>query len=182
MLAAAAAAHHPQRHAIEVRLSAEDPAHGFAPAPGTIEHWRMPGGPGVRIDAGVEEGSTVSPDYDPLLAKLLVVAPDRPAALARLARALDEVVVGGLQTTLPFDRWLLTRPEFVAATDLSTDLVERLWDPVPLLSAAALRAAELAARAATEDVPASPVRADGAAAPAAAAWWRAGIAEAAEPR
>jgi acetyl-CoA/propionyl-CoA/long-chain acyl-CoA carboxylase, biotin carboxylase, biotin carboxyl carrier protein len=182
VLAAAAAAHHPQRHAIEVRLSAEDPAHGFAPAPGTIEHWRMPGGPGVRIDAGVEEGSTISPDYDPLLAKLLVVAPDRPAALARLARALDEVVVGGLQTTLPFDRWLLTRPEFVAAADLSTDLVERLWDPAPLLSAAALRAAELAARAAMEDGPASPVRTDGAAAPAAAAWWRAGIAEASEPR
>lgn len=187
VLEAAATAHKPVRHAIEVRLSAEDPAHGFAPFPGEIGHWRMPAGPGVRIDAGVEQGSSVSPDYDPLLAKVMVVARDRSAALARLRRALDEVEVGGVQTTLPFDRWLLTRPEFAAAADLSTDLVARLWDPTPLVSAAGLRAAELAAAAAQGVAPAlsdaiPPAAGDGAAPAASGAWWRAGIVEATEQR
>ncbi len=125
--AAAVGAATPTRHAIEVRLSAEDPAHDFAPAPGQISHWRPPSGPGVRLDAGVEEGSVVSSAYDPLLAKLMVVAADRPSALAGLARALDEFEIGGVQTTLPFDRWLLGQPDFAEATGLSTDLVQRLW-------------------------------------------------------
>ncbi len=187
VLEAAATAHLPIRHAIEVRLSAEDPAHGFAPAPGAINHWRMPAGPGVRIDAGVEQGSTVSPDYDPLLAKVLVVARDRAAALARLGRALDEVEVGGVQTTLPFDRWLLARPEFALASDLSTDLVARLWDPTPLVSAAGLRAAELAATAAqngdiTRSGTARAAGSDGGEPAPDGAWWRAGIIEATERR
>ncbi len=178
----AATAHQPGRHAIEVRLSAEDPARQFAPAPGTVTRWRMPAGPGVRIDAGVEEGSVVSPDYDPLLGKLLVVARDRPATIARLARALGEVEVGGLQTTLPFDRWLLTRPEFSLAADLATDLVDRLWDPAPLIGASALRAAELAAREVLGRVGhgATPADIDGTGQDGDAAWWRAGIADALE--
>ncbi len=197
--AAAAAAHQPSRHALEIRLSAEDPAHEFAPAPGIISRWRMPAGPGVRVDAGVEEGSTVSPDYDPLLAKVLVVAADRATALARMGRALGEVEVGGLQTTLPFDRWLLTRPEFTAAADLSTDLVARLWDPTALLLAAALRAAELAAAAEQGSAPrrltaqdsdgagegtgaGAGARSDARAGRGSETWWRAGVAEATEQR
>ena len=112
IMAAAAHAADPQRHAFEVRLSAEDPAVFFAPSPGRVTRWRTPGGPGVRIDAGVEEGSVVSEDYDPLVAKLLVVDKDRPGALARLRRALDEFEIGGIQTTLPFHRWLLDEPDF----------------------------------------------------------------------
>ncbi|MGH2466343.1 MAG: biotin carboxylase N-terminal domain-containing protein, partial [Candidatus Limnocylindrales bacterium] len=115
VLAAAGRATEPDRHAIEVRISAEDPADGFAPVPGTLTAWREPGGPGVRVDGWVEAGTRITSDYDPLLAKILVVAPDRPAALARLGRALDELEVGGLQTTLPFDRWLVEEPAFVTA-------------------------------------------------------------------
>jgi acetyl/propionyl-CoA carboxylase alpha subunit len=149
---AAAAAARPSAHAIEVRISAEDPAREFAPAPGRISRWREAAGPGVRVDSGVEEGSVVSSEYDPLLAKLLVVDADRPAALARMRRAIDEFETGGVQTTLAFHRWLLGHPAFVEGR-LRTDLVSRDWDPAPLREAAARRAAVLVARAATEGVP-----------------------------
>ncbi len=145
---AAARAADPVRHAIEVRLSAEDPARGFAPTPGRIGRWIMPGGPGVRVDSGVTSGDRVPPDYDPLVAKLMVVAGDRPHAIARLRRALDEVEVTGIQTTLPFHRVVAHDDAFLAG-DLSTDWVADRWDPaVEQLRAAALdRAAEAAARA-----------------------------------
>jgi acetyl-CoA carboxylase biotin carboxylase subunit len=183
VMAAAAAAATPTRHALEVRLSAEDPAHDFAPAPGTLTAWTTPAGPGVRVDAGVEAGSKVSANYDPLLAKLMVVANDRPHGLARLARALDEFVIGGVQTTLPFHRWLIDQPGFSEAADLSTDFVARAWHPAELASGAALRATELAAiasrdRAVTSDPAAT--RQPHANGVAASAWWRAGIAEATE--
>jgi len=184
---AAQAAATPSRHAIEVRLSAEHPALHFAPAPGRLTHWRPPSGPGVRLDSGVEEGSVVSEHYDPLVAKLMVVAEDRPAAIARLRRALDELEVGGIQTTLPFHRWLLDQPDFGQAAGLSTDLVDRLWQPTELVSVAALRAAELAAKAASTDrstTSASTMsggQTDGLAnGRADDAWWRAGITEATE--
>ena len=108
----------------------------------------MPSGPGVRVDSGFEQGSVISDSYDPLVAKILVVAEDRPRAIARMDRALDELEVGGIQTTLPFHRWLLGQPDFADATGLSTDMVDRTWQPTELVSVAALRAAELAARAA----------------------------------
>jgi acetyl/propionyl-CoA carboxylase alpha subunit len=180
VLGAAAAAATPSRHAIEVRISAEDPARDFAPVPGRLTAWRTPAGPGVRVDAGVEEGSIVSSDYDPLLAKLMVVADDRPQAVARLARALDEFEIGGLQTTLPFHRWLVEQPGFAAAGDLSTDYVARNWRPADVVSVAALRAAELAALVASDGGAAArpvPAPANGV---AASAWWRAGIVEATE--
>jgi 3-methylcrotonyl-CoA carboxylase alpha subunit len=179
---AAATAATPTRHAIEVRISAEDPAHDFAPAPGRLMAWREPAGDGIRVDSGVEEGSVISPHYDPLLAKLLVVAPDRPAAIARLAGALADFGVGGLQTTLPFHNWLVCQPDFFAASGLATDLVERSWSPVPLAQAAALRAAQLAAQAASEAQQAAvPSAAQPPAEPTPAEiWWRAGAAEATE--
>ncbi len=148
ILAAADRAPDPRGHAIEVRISAEDPLHDFTPEPGTLTRWREPGGPGVRVDSGVEEGTVVSAEYDPLLAKLLVLAPDRAAALARLQRALDEFEIGGLQTTLPFHRWLSHQDDFVAGR-LSTDLVARTWRPLPGWRAAAARAVEAVARLAT---------------------------------
>ena len=127
-VAAAAQAARPGRHAIEVRLSAEDPARGFAPAPGRIGLWRMPGGPGVRVDAAIEEGDRVPPDYDPLIAKVMVVGPDRAAAIDRLRRALGEVEVTGVQTTLPFHRFVASAASFGTA-DLSTGWVASAWDP-----------------------------------------------------
>ncbi len=129
--AAAAAAARPTRHAIEVRLSAEDPARGFAPTPGRIGRWEMPAGPGIRIDTAVGSGSIVAPDYDPLIAKLIVVDDSRDAAIDRLARALDETTIGGIQTTLPFHRFIAADPAFRAA-DLSVDWVDANWEAIAL--------------------------------------------------
>jgi acetyl/propionyl-CoA carboxylase alpha subunit len=126
---AATAAAAPTRHAIEVRLSAEDPARGFSPAPGRIGRWAMPSGPGVRVDTGVQAGDRVAPDYDPLIAKILVVDADRASAIGRLRRALDEVEVTGIQTTLPFHRFVATHPGF-AAGKIGIGWVEAEWEPV----------------------------------------------------
>ena len=125
-LRAAAVAADPAGHAIEVRLAAEDPGFDFAPAPGRIGRWKMPDGPGVRVDAGVEAGDEVPAAYDNLVAKLLVHAADRPAAIARLRRALDEVVVTGIQTTLPFHIFVADSEAFESAF-LSTDWVAENW-------------------------------------------------------
>lgn len=155
VLAAEERAAEPQRHAIEARVSAEDPSQDFAPAPGRITRWKEPGGPGVRVDSGVEEGTIVSGEYDPVLAKLMVVAPDRDAAIARLSRALDEWETGGVQTNLPFHRWLVRHPAFRAAK-LRTDLVARDWDPAPIREASARRAAAEVAAAVASDGGGSP--------------------------
>jgi acetyl/propionyl-CoA carboxylase alpha subunit len=174
-LTAAEAAATPTGHAIEVRISAEDPGNGFGPSPGRISRWREPEGSGIRVDSGVEEGSVVSADYDPLLAKLMVAAPDRARSLAALAAALEEFEVGGLQTTLPFHRWLIAQPDFVTANGLSTDLVDRTWEPAALVSRAALRATELAAREASLRPHATAAATSGTPAGDAGAWWRAGV-------
>ena len=117
----------PDGHAIEVRLSAEDPARDFAPGPGRIRRWVMPAGPGVRVDTGVVDGDRVPPDYDNLVAKIMVHAGDRPAAIDRLRRALDETEVAGIQTTLPFHRFVARHAGFRAG-DLSIDWVADEWD------------------------------------------------------
>jgi acetyl/propionyl-CoA carboxylase alpha subunit len=127
-LAAADRAWAPGRHAIEVRLSAEDPARSFGPVSGRVGRWSMPAGPGVRVDTAIEAGDRVPPDYDPLIAKVLVVDVDRDTAIARLVRALDEVEVTGIQTTLPFQRFVARHTGFRAA-ELSTDWVADQWEP-----------------------------------------------------
>ncbi|MGH2453159.1 MAG: acetyl-CoA carboxylase biotin carboxylase subunit [bacterium] len=99
-------------HAVECRVGAEDPHHGFFPSVGTIEGVREPGGPGVRVDSGLAPGLPVSRHYDPLLAKVIVWDLTRPAALDRLAAALDEMAVAGVRTTLPFLRWAVRDPAF----------------------------------------------------------------------
>ena len=109
-------------HAIEARLNAENPDMGFMPSPGTLAVLRMPGGPFVRIDSGVEAGSQVSPFYDSLLAKVIVWGPTREEAVARMRRALDEVEVHGVATTVGFLREVLDVPEFVAGTYHTTFL------------------------------------------------------------
>ena len=126
-LAAADRAADPAGHAIEVRLTAEDPSRDFSPTPGRIRHWVMPAGPGVRVDTALEAGGRVPAEYDNLIAKILVHAGDRDAAIARLRRALDETEIGGLQTTLPFHRFVARSPSFAAA-ELSTGWVGEHWD------------------------------------------------------
>jgi acetyl-CoA/propionyl-CoA/long-chain acyl-CoA carboxylase, biotin carboxylase, biotin carboxyl carrier protein len=92
--------------AIEGRVNAEDPAHNFRPAPGTVTAYREPAGPGVRIDSAAYPGFTITPDYDSMIAKLIVWAPARDQAIARLRRAIDEYEIGGVPTTLPLLRAL----------------------------------------------------------------------------
>jgi acetyl/propionyl-CoA carboxylase alpha subunit len=117
----------PTSHAIEVRLSAEDPASDFAPTPGRVSRWSMPSGPGVRVDTATEPGARVPAEYDNLIAKVMAHAGSREAAIERLRRALDEVEVGGIQTTLPFDRFV-TRHAGFRAGELSTGWVAEHWD------------------------------------------------------
>jgi len=114
----------PRGHAIELRINAEDPV-TFAPSPGRITALNLPGGLGVRIDTHIYNQYLVPPFYDSLLAKLIVKAENRPAALARLRRALSEFVVEGCKTNLDFFRRLLANPEYVAGK-MDTHLVERM--------------------------------------------------------
>jgi acetyl-CoA/propionyl-CoA carboxylase, biotin carboxylase, biotin carboxyl carrier protein len=100
-------------HAIECRLNAEDPAHDFLPGPGRVTRFEPPGGPFVRLDAGVAEGREVVGNYDSLIGKLICWGEDRDAARRRTLRALDEMVIGGIPTTASFHRWALQTPEFI---------------------------------------------------------------------
>jgi acetyl-CoA/propionyl-CoA carboxylase biotin carboxyl carrier protein len=103
-------------HAFECRINAEDPSAGFRPSPGRITGYREPGGPGVRVDSGVEDGAEISPLYDPMIAKLIVHGVDREHARMRMLRALDEFRIGGVTTLLGFHRALLRHPCFVDGT------------------------------------------------------------------
>ncbi len=102
-------------HSIEVRVNAEDPARGFSPAPGTIRAYREPGGLGVRVDSAAYPGFVISPDYDSMIAKLVVWAPTRLRAIARLRRAIDEYEIVGVPTTLPLLRALCDDPSVIGA-------------------------------------------------------------------
>jgi acetyl-CoA/propionyl-CoA carboxylase, biotin carboxylase, biotin carboxyl carrier protein len=102
-------------HALECRINAEDPSKGFLPMPGRITGYREPGGPGVRVDSGVTQGSDVSALYDPMIAKLCVYGRDREHARRRMLRALDEFTIDGVTTLLGFHRALLSHPCFVEA-------------------------------------------------------------------
>jgi acetyl-CoA carboxylase biotin carboxylase subunit len=140
-------------HAVECRIYAEDPENNFFPSPGKITRLLRPSGPGVREDSGVYEGWNVPLDYDPLLSKLIVSAPDRPSAMARMRRALDEYFVGGIKTNLPLFRRILDHPDFLEG-QIDTGFLDRLL-AAPAVSAdvnglpeiAALSAALFAATA-----------------------------------
>ena len=102
-------------HAIECRINAEDPAKGFMPAPGLIDTLNIPGGAGVRFDSLLYQGYTVPPFYDSLLGKLIVWDEDRASAITRMARALDELKIGGVKTTRGLHRALAADPDVKAA-------------------------------------------------------------------
>jgi acetyl-CoA/propionyl-CoA carboxylase biotin carboxyl carrier protein len=110
-------------HAIECRINAEDASKNFAPAPGRIEGYREPAGPGVRVDSGVLDGSEISPMYDPMVAKLIVWDADREGATRRMLRALHEYEIGGLTTLIPFHVALLATEQW-AAGETCRDLIE----------------------------------------------------------
>ena len=99
-------------HSIEFRLNGEDPGRGFLPAPGRLTAFRMPSGPGVRVDTGVTEGETVSGAFDSMVAKLIVTGADRRQALQRAARALGEAEIAGMPSVLPFHRAVVKDPAF----------------------------------------------------------------------
>ncbi|HEX6818773.1 MAG TPA: acetyl-CoA carboxylase biotin carboxylase subunit [Ktedonobacterales bacterium] len=115
-------------HAIESRITAEDPANRFLPASGTVVALRDPAGPGVRVDSGLYEGMQVSLYYDSMLAKLICWGADRAEAITRLRRALTEYTIDGVRTTVPFAQWLLAHPRFQAG-DFSTDFIAEEWRP-----------------------------------------------------
>lgn len=141
-------------HAIECRVNAEDPRANFLPHPGRVVHFEPPGGPGVRVDAGFKEGGEVSPLFDSLMAKLIVHGPTREAARARALRALEDFVIIGVPTTVPFHRFALSSAPFVSGR-YDTSTVAGLG-PLPAPADEELEAAALAVAVARFLRPARP--------------------------
>jgi acetyl-CoA carboxylase biotin carboxylase subunit len=104
----------PKLHSIECRINAEDPYAGFRPSPGKIQTLHVPGGHGVRVDTHVYAGYTIPPNYDSMIAKLITTAQTREEAIAKMRRALDEFVIEGIKTTIPFHRQLMDHPDYLA--------------------------------------------------------------------
>jgi len=104
----------PEMHSIECRINAEDPYNDFRPSPGKITTLHMPGGHGVRLDTHVYSGYTIPPNYDSMIAKLITTAQTRPEAISKMKRALDEFIIEGIKTTIPFHRQLMDEPDYVA--------------------------------------------------------------------
>lgn len=116
-------------HAIECRIYAEDPADNFLPSTGLLQKHRIPAGPGVRVDAGVEEGQEVTINYDPMISKLCTHSKDRKSAIARMLRALDEYEIAGVRTTIPFCEFTLRNESFVNG-QYDTHFVQDHYTPV----------------------------------------------------
>jgi acetyl-CoA/propionyl-CoA carboxylase biotin carboxyl carrier protein len=137
----------PRGHAIEVRVNAEDPANAFRPEPGTLTSYSEPAGFGVRVDAAARAGWTISPDYDSMIAKLIVWDDTREHARARLRRAIDDYHIGGVPTTLPFLRALNDAPPVVDGTygTATLEAFAATWTPPPATVAEAPAAAAEAA-------------------------------------
>jgi acetyl-CoA carboxylase biotin carboxylase subunit len=115
-------------HAIECRINAEDYEHGFRPSPGQVTYWYKPGGPGIRVDSHVYAGYRVPPFYDSMIGKLIAFGKDRPEALRRMEIALEEMIVEGVKTTIPFHLIALRSEQFQNG-DLDTHFVEHLLRP-----------------------------------------------------
>jgi acetyl-CoA/propionyl-CoA carboxylase biotin carboxyl carrier protein len=118
----------PRGHAIEFRINGEDPGRGFLPAPGTVTGLRWPAGPGVRVDTGIEAGTVIGGNFDSLLAKVIVYGETRTEAIERARRALDETVVDGMPTVLPFHRAVVRDPAFTGEPfTVHTRWIETEW-------------------------------------------------------
>ncbi|MBI5170411.1 MAG: acetyl-CoA carboxylase biotin carboxylase subunit [Candidatus Eisenbacteria bacterium] len=113
-------------HAIECRINAEDFEHGFRPSPGVVTYWHKPGGPGIRVDSHVYGGYAIPPFYDSMIGKLIAYGKDRADAIRRAEIALDEMVVEGIKTTIPFHKIALRHPRFRAG-NIDTRFVEELF-------------------------------------------------------
>ena len=121
----------PRGHSFEFRINGEDAGMNFMPAPGTVTKYHQPDGPGVRVDSGVREGSVIGGQFDSMLAKLIVTGETRQEALQRAARALDEYVVEGMPTVIPFHRHIVENPAFVGdgnGFEIYTKWIEEVWD------------------------------------------------------
>jgi acetyl-CoA/propionyl-CoA carboxylase biotin carboxyl carrier protein len=126
-------------HSIEFRITGEDPGRNFMPAPGTVRVLKNPTGPGIRIDSGIEQGDVISGNFDSMLSKLIVTGASRPQALQRARRALEEMVVEGIPTVIPFDLAVVSDPAFAPAEGpfsvhtrwIETEFVNNLpaWTP-----------------------------------------------------
>ena len=106
--------YYPKLHSIECRINAEDPFNDFCPSPGVIQTLHTPGGHGVRLDTHVYGGYAIPPHYDSMIAKLITTAQTREEAINKMKRALDEFVIEGIKTTIPFHRQLMDHPDYVA--------------------------------------------------------------------
>jgi len=104
--------HIPQLHSIECRINAEDPYNNFRPSPGKITTLHMPGGHGIRLDTHVYAGYTIPPNYDSMIAKIISTAQTREEAINKMKRALDEFIIEGVKTTIPFHRKLMDDPSY----------------------------------------------------------------------
>ena len=104
----------PKLHSIECRINAEDPHAGFRPSPGKITNLHLPGGHGVRLDTHLYSGYIIPPNYDSMIAKLIITAQNREEAIQKMKRALDEFVIEGIKTTIPFHRQLMDHPDYIA--------------------------------------------------------------------
>jgi acetyl-CoA carboxylase biotin carboxylase subunit len=120
-------------HALECRVYAEDPARNFLPSIGDITFYRRPAGPGVRVDDGIESGSVVSPYYDPMLAKVITWGADRPEAIRKMVRALQDTVILGVTTNIPYLLAILAQPAFLEGKTTTDFIAQRLadWQPEP---------------------------------------------------
>jgi len=112
-------------HSIECRINAEDPYNGFKPAPGKVTFYHPPGGPGVRVDSNLYAGYDIPPYYDSLIAKVITWGETREEARKRMVRSLEEFVVEGVATTIPYLLSILQHPDFIAG-DFDTNFIERL--------------------------------------------------------
>ena len=119
-------------HAIELRVYAEDPFNNFLPSTGTLEEYRIPEGPGIRVDNGFKEGMKVPVYYDPMLAKLICFGKDRSEAIALMLEAIGNYRVGGVETTLPFGKFVMKHPAFTSG-DFDTHFVGRYYQPEAIL-------------------------------------------------
>ncbi len=111
-------------HSMEFRINGEDPGRSFLPAPGRITEWRLPSGPGVRVDAGFKSGDTIGGNFDSLLAKLIITGNSRAQVIERARRALAEFHIGGLATALPFHRAIVEDPAFTEDFKVYTSYIE----------------------------------------------------------